>query len=161
MSTPSPLRPEHQRLSAFIGTFEGDEQVAATPWTSAGVAKGYLCATSDLGGLFVNQTCRQVRDGKTSFEARNIFGFDVSDGSYKLYQFDIVGFVPSSPASGTWSGNELILQKSSPRGRARSVYQFEDQDRFRLRVDFAPIGSDIWQDVVSGVYRRTSAVDHQ
>ena len=47
------------------------------------------------------------------------------------------------------------------RGRARSRYQFEDQDRFRLRVEFAPAGSDIWQDVVSGVYRRTVPVDHQ
>jgi hypothetical protein len=158
---PSPLRPEHQRLQALVGSFEGEEQIASTPWTSAGAAKGYLSATSELGGLFLIQTYRQVRDGKTAFEARNIFGFDASDGSYKLYQFDSLGFVPTSPASGTWSGDELVLEKSSPRGKARSVYQFEDQDRFRLRIEFAPAGSDIWQGFVSGVYRRTPSVDHQ
>ncbi|MGN8020785.1 DUF1579 family protein [Phyllobacterium sp. 22229] len=161
MTTPSPLRPEHQRLQALLGSFEGDEQVSATPWTSAGAAKGYLSAESDLGGLFLNQTYRQVRDGQTTFEARNIFGFDVKDGTYKLYQFDTVGFVPPAPATGTWAGDELVLEKSSPRGKARSRYQFEDQDRFRLRVEFAPAGSDIWQDVVSGVYRRIVPVDHQ
>ena len=161
MTTPSPLRSEHQRFQALLGSFEGEEQVSATPWTRAGAAKGYLSAETDLGGLFLNQTYRQVRDGQTTFEARNIFGFDVNDGTYKLYQFDTVGFVPPVPATGTWSGDELVLEKSSPRGRARSRYQFEDQDRFRLRVEFAPAGSDIWQDVVSGVYRRIVPVDHQ
>ena len=159
MTIPSPLRPEYQRLQALVGTFEGEEEVAQTPWTSAGAAKGYLSAASDIGGLFVNQTYRQIRDGRTAFEARNIFAFDATDGSYK--QFDSAGFLPLSPASGLWSGNELMLEKSSPLGKARSVYNFEDQDRFRLRIVFAPAGSDIWQDVVSGTYRRAAPADNQ
>ena len=161
MTMPLPLRPEHERLQALVGTFEGEEEVAQTPWTSAGVAKGYLAAVSEFGGLFVNQAYRQLRDGRLSFEARNIFGFDSEHGNYKLYQFDSVGFVPSAPASGTWCGNELVLEKSSPRGKARSVYHFEGQDRFRLRVAFAPAGSDFWQDVVRGSYHRSAPADNQ
>ena len=161
MTTSTPLRPEHQRLQALLGAFEGEEEVAQTPWTSAGAAKGYFSATSDLGGLFVNQTYRQLRDGKTSFEARNIFDFDACDGSYKLYQFDSVGFVPPSPASGQWSDDELVLEKSSPCSKARSIYHFEGQDPFGLRVAFAPAGCDIWQDVVRGDYRRTAPADNQ
>jgi hypothetical protein len=111
-----------------------------------------------FGGFFVEQRYRQERDGKLSFEARNMLAFDATDGSYKLYQFDSVGFVPQAPATGAWTGNELALVRSSPRGRQRVTYSFETKDRYRMRVEFSPAGSDAWQDVVSGTYRRARSV---
>ncbi|MBB3525311.1 DUF1579 family protein [Rhizobium redzepovicii] len=152
-STPSAA---HLRLNAFAGTWEGEEHVAASAWTSEGRASAELSGETLFGGFFIEQRYRQTRDGAVSFEARNVFGFDVSDQAYKLYQFDTAGFAPPSPASGEWPGNELVLMKTSPRGRQRTVFAFENEDCYRMGVSFSPAGSDTWQEVVSGIYRRSS-----
>ncbi|WP_431320662.1 DUF1579 family protein [Rhizobium sp. YTU87027] len=152
-STPSAA---HRRLNAFAGVWEGEEHVAASAWTTEGQASAELSAEALFGGFFLEQRYRQMRDGAVSFEARNLFGFDGSEQAYKLYQFDTVGFVPPSPASGEWSDNELVLTKTSPRGTQRTVFTFENEDRYRMGVSFSPAGSDTWQEVVSGIYRRTS-----
>jgi len=152
-STPSAA---HLRLNAFAGTWEGEEHVAASAWTSEGTASAELSGETLFGGFFIEQRYRQTRDGAVSFEARNVFGFDVSDQAYKLYQFDTAGFAPPSPASGEWPGNELVLMKTSPRGRQRTVFAFENEDCYRMGVSFSPAGSDTWQEVVSGIYRRSS-----
>ena len=152
-STPSAA---HFRLEAFAGLWEGEEHVAASAWTKEGKATASLSGEALFGGFFVEQSYRQMRDGEISFEARNVFGFNGSDQSYKLYQFDSVGFAPPSPASGAWNGNELVLMKASPRGRQRTVFTFENEDCYRMGVSFSPAGSDTWQEVVSGTYRRAS-----
>jgi hypothetical protein len=144
----------HLRLMAFTGHWEGEEQVAASGWAAEGRATAWVNAESLFDGFFVEQRYRQTRDGAVSFEARNVFGFDPSDDHYKFYQFDSVGFVPSSPATGQWIDDQLVLIRTSPRGRQRAVYQFENEDCYRTSVSFAPAGSDTWQDVVSGLYRR-------
>ncbi|QND48608.1 DUF1579 domain-containing protein [Rhizobium lusitanum] len=147
----------HLRLSAFAGAWEGEEHVAGSAWAKEGKATARLTAECLFGGFFVEQRYVQTRDGKTSFESRNIFGFDDADQAYKLYQFDTVGFVPPSPAAGEWVGHELALMKTSPRGAQRTLFQFENEDCYRMGVSFSPAGSDTWQEVVSGVYRRVSS----
>ncbi|MEB3044501.1 DUF1579 family protein [Rhizobium mulingense] len=152
-STPSAA---HFRLSAFAGVWEGEEHVAASAWTSEGKASAALSGEALFGGFFLEQHYRQTREGAVSFEARNVFGFDGSDQAYKLYQFDSAGFAPPSPASGEWNGNELVLTKTSPRGRQRTAFTFENEDCYRMGVSFSPAGSDTWQEVVSGIYRRAA-----
>ena len=149
---------DHLRLGAFEGHWLGEEDVVASAWTEAGKASAEVDAEMLFGGFFVEQRYRQERNGKISFEARNMLAFDANDGSYKLYQFDSVGFVPQLPATGSWHGDDLVLLKASPRGRQQVVYTFENEDRYRMRVQFSPAGSDEWQDVVSGIYRRTRSV---
>ena len=61
-----------------------------------------------------------------------------------------------SPATGNWNGGALTLVRSSPRGSARVTYDFTTDDSYRMRLEFQPPGSDIWQDMVSGVYKRVS-----
>ncbi len=147
----------HLRLSAFAGTWEGEEHVAASAWTKEGTAVARLTAECLFGGFFVEQRYVQKRDGATSFEARNILGFDAAEQAYKLYQFDMVGFAPAAPASGEWIDDKLVLTKASPRGAQRTLFQFENNDCYRMGVTFAPVGSDTWQEVVSGVYRRVAS----
>ncbi|EJC81619.1 hypothetical protein Rleg4DRAFT_3305 [Rhizobium leguminosarum bv. trifolii WSM2297] len=150
-STPSAA---HFRLNAFTGVWEGEERIAASAWTSEGPASAELFGETLFGGFFLEQRYRQTRGGAVAFEARNVFGFDASDQSYKLYQFDSAGFAPPSPASGEWNGNELVLMKTSPRGRQRTAFAFDNEDCYRMGVSFSPAGSDTWQEVVSGIYRR-------
>jgi hypothetical protein len=156
-STLSPTT-QHLRLGAFEGSWQGEEEVFASAWTVAGTAQAEIESEVLFGGFFVEQSYRQQREGKLSFAARNMLAFDAIDGAYKLYQFDSVGFVPQAPATGQWEGDSLLLVKTSPRGRQRTLYTFENEDRYRMSVQFAPAGSDEWQDVISGVYRRVVSV---
>ncbi|MDX8500413.1 DUF1579 family protein [Mesorhizobium sp. VK4C] len=150
----SSLSANHQRLQALVGAWRGEEEVAATQWTDAGTATSEVLAEAQFGGLFVVQRYRQRRDGTISFGAHNVFGFDQQNSLVTMHQFDSMGFVPAAPAIGTWSGNELVLERSSPRGAARVAYSFDGTDTYRMKLQFKPAGSDGWQDLVSGVYRR-------
>jgi len=61
-----------------------------------------------------------------------------------------------SPATGIWNGSELVLERSSPRGAARVTFGFDGADAYHMKLQFKPAGSDAWQDMVSGLYRRVS-----
>ncbi|WP_027169857.1 DUF1579 family protein [Mesorhizobium sp. WSM3224] len=152
----SSLSADHQRLQALVGAWRGEEELAATQWTDAGSATAEVLAEAQFGGLFVVQRYRQRRDGTVSFGSHNVFGFDQQNGTVTMHQFDSMGFVPASPATGAWNGSELILERSSPRGAARVTYIFDDADAYRMRLHFKPAGGDAWQDMVSGLYRRVS-----
>ncbi|CAN7243798.1 DUF1579 family protein [Mesorhizobium sp. LjRoot246] len=153
-ATFSSLSADHQRLQALVGAWHGEEDLAATQWTDAGIATSEVVAQAEFGGLFVVQRYRQWRDGTVSFGAHSVFGFDQQNSVVTMHQFDSMGFVPTSPASGTWDGNTLTLLRSSPRGAARVIYDFDGSDSCRTRLQFQPVGSDAWQEMVSGVYRR-------
>jgi hypothetical protein len=152
----SSLSDGHQRLQALVGAWRGEEEVAATQWTDAGTATAEVLADAQFGGLFVVQRYRQRRDGTVSFGSHNVFGFDQQNKVVTMHQFDSMGFVPAAPATGTWNDRELVLERSSPRGAARVTYFFEGADTYRMKLQFKPAGSDAWQDMVSGLYRRVS-----
>ncbi|QKD01073.1 DUF1579 family protein [Mesorhizobium loti] len=150
----SSLSADHQRLQALVGAWRGEEEVADTQWADGGAATSEALAEPQFGGLFVVQRYRQRRDGTISFGAHSVFGFDQQNNVVTMHQFDSMGFVPASPATGTWDGNTLTLLRSSPRGAARVTYNFTTNDSYRMRLEFQPPGSDIWQDMVGGLYRR-------
>jgi hypothetical protein len=150
----SSLSADHQRLQALVGAWRGEEEVADTQWADGGTATSEVLAEAQFGGLFVVQRYRQRRDGTISFGAHSVFGFDQQNGVVTMHQFDSMGFVPVSPATGTWNGSELVLERSSPRGAARVTYHFDGGDSYRMRLQFQPVGSDAWQEMVSGLYRR-------
>ncbi|RWM01875.1 MAG: DUF1579 domain-containing protein [Mesorhizobium sp.] len=152
----SSLSADHQRLQALVGAWRGEEDVAATQWTDAGMAEAEVLAEAEFGGLFVVQRYRQRREGTISFGSHNVFGFDQQNSVVTMHQFDSMGLVPAGPATGTCNGNEMVLERSSPRGSARVTYSFDGTDTYRMKLQFKPAGSDAWQDMVSGVYRRVS-----
>ncbi|MEI9422716.1 DUF1579 family protein [Mesorhizobium sp. Cs1299R1N1] len=152
----SSLSADHQRLQALVGAWRGEEEVADTQWADGGIATSEVSAEAEFGGQFVVQRYRQRRDGTISFGSHTVFGVDHQNGVVTMHQFDSMGFVPLSPATGTWNGNELVLERSSPRGFARVTYIFDDADTYRMRLHFKPAGNDDWQDMVSGAYRRVS-----
>jgi len=150
------LSAEHQRLQALVGAWRGVEEISATQWADDGMADADVLAEAQFGGLFVVQRYRQKREGTVSFAAHSVFGFDQANAVWTMHQFDSMGFVPAAPATGSWNGNELTLERSSPRGAARVTYGFDDADTYRMKLQFKPAGSDAWQDMVSGLYRRVS-----
>ncbi len=152
----SSLSADHQRLQALVGTWRGEEEIAATQWADEGNATSEVMAEAEFGGLFVVQRYRQRRDGTVSFGSHNVFGFDQPNGLVTLHQFDSMGFVPMSPATGVWNGSELTFERSSPRGAARVTYGFDGADTYRMRLQFKSASIDSWQEMVRGVYRRVT-----
>jgi len=156
MNAFSSLSADHQRLQALVGAWRGEEEVAETQWADGGIATSDVLAEAQFGGLFVVQRYRQRRDGTVSFGSHSVFGFDQQNSVVTMHQFDSMGFVPATPATGTWDGNRLTLQRSSPRGSARVTYDFDSNDSYRMRLEFQPAGGTSWQDMVSGLYRLVS-----
>jgi hypothetical protein len=145
---------EHRRLHALIGAWRGEEEMCETQWAPAGAADADILAEATVGGRFVSLRYRQTRGGHVSFRSHSIFGFDDSDGLTKMFQFDSTGFFPASPAAGSWNGDALVLERASPRGAARVSYFFESSDCYRTRLEFRPAGSEAWQAMTTGMFRR-------
>jgi hypothetical protein len=152
LAASSPL-PEHARLAAFAGEWNGEEVVFPSRWTEGGTATSHVIARMDLNGFYLIQDSVQTRDGKQSFATHGIFTFDREDRTYKLFWYDSLGYTPPSPASGGWVGKTLTLVRGSLRGNARHVYEIIDDDSYSLKIQFSP-DAEGWADVLTGVYRR-------
>ena len=152
LAASSPL-PEHARLAAFAGEWNGEEVVFPSRWTEGGTATSHVVAHMDLNGFYLIQDSVQTRDGKQSFATHGIFTFDREDRTYKLFWYDSLGYTPPSPASGGWVGKTLTLVRGSLRGNARHVYEIIDDDSYSLTIQFSP-DAEGWADVLTGVYRR-------
>ena len=152
LAASSPL-PEHARLAAFAGEWNGEEVVFPSRWTEGGTATSHVVAHMDLNGFYQIQDSVQTRDGKQSFATHGIFTFDREDRTYKLFWYDSLGYTPPSPASGGWVGKTLTLVRGSLRGNARHVYEIIDDNSYSLKIQFSP-DAEGWADVLTGVYRR-------
>lgn len=152
LAASSPL-PEHARLAAFAGEWDGEEMVFPSRWTEGGPATSRTVARMDLNGFYLIQDSVQMRDGKQAFATHGIFTFDRDDRTYKLFWYDSLGYTPPSPASGGWAGNTLTLVRGSLRGNARHVYEIINEDSYSLKIQFSP-DAEGWADVLTGVYRR-------
>ncbi|WP_439401939.1 DUF1579 family protein [Bradyrhizobium sp. DASA03068] len=152
LAASSPL-PEHARLAAFAGEWDGEEMVFPSRWNAGGPATSHVVARMDLNGFYLIQDSVQMRDGKQIFATHGIFTFDRDDRTYKLFWYDSLGYTPPSPASGGWVGKTLTLVRGSLRGNARHVYEIINEDSYSLKIQFSP-DAEGWSDVLTGVYRR-------
>jgi hypothetical protein len=152
LAASSPL-PEHARLAAFAGEWNGEEVVFPSRWTAGGPATSHTVARMDLNGFYLIQDSVQMRDGKQIFATHGIFTWDREDRTYKLFWYDSLGYTPPSPASGGWVGKTLTLVRGSLRGNARHVYEIIDDNSYSLKIQFSP-DAEGCADVLTGVYRR-------
>ena len=152
LAASSPL-PEHARLAAFAGEWDGEEVVFPSRWTAGGPATSRTVARMDLNGFYLIQDSVQMRDGKQLFATHGLFTYDRDDRTYKLFWHDSLGYYPPSPASGGWVNKSLILVRGSLRGNARHVYEVVDDNTYNMKIQFSP-DAEGWADVLTGVYRR-------
>jgi hypothetical protein len=154
MPTTPTLTPDHKRLAAFAGEWNGEEVIAPSRWREeAGPAQATVSARVELDGFYVVQEYRQEKDGRTTFRAQGLFTFDREDRLTKLFWFDSLGYVPQGPASGVWRDDTLILLRPSLRGAARHIYRFTGADAYEHQIQFSP-DNEGWSEVLSGTYRR-------
>ena len=149
--------PEHLRLHAFSGDWTGEEQLAASHWSSGGPATARVSARVELGGWYVEQHYEETLNGAPGIQVHAVFGWDEEKGQVLLYWFDSYGFAPQTPGVGQWQGDTLVLVRTSSRGMARHSYRFESSDLYHLVLENSFDGGQSWQPVMSGSYRRAAA----
>jgi len=152
LNAPTPTD-EHRRLAAFAGEWRGEETVFASRWVEGGEAESRVSARMDLNGFYLIQDSRQTRADKESFAAHAVFTYDREDRLYKLFWHDSLGYFAPSPASGSWSGNSLVLVRGSLRGNARHIYEVIDGNSYTMKIQYSP-DAEGWSDVLTGIYRR-------
>jgi hypothetical protein len=141
-------------LEFLVGELSGPEEVATTPWAAGGPATGRVRGERGLDGGVLLQHQVQERDGAVVFRTLNVFTTDPATGEVLLYAFDSVGYPPEPAARGTWQGDELVLDRTTERGSARTTFA-PTADGYRWSKSFRPPGTDVWSPVVAGELRRT------
>ena len=136
-----------EELAFLIGTADGPEQVHASPWGPAYVARTEVTGRVQLGGNLLLVTQQQQRPDGTSFEIVNVFMRDPADEALLLYAFDTLGYTPDPPARGRWQGDELIMDRTTPRGTSRTSFK-PTTTGFTWSKQFQRPGDDKWQQVV-------------
>ena len=147
--------PEHERLAAFAGEWEGEEVVGESRWFEAGPARGFVSARIALDGFYLIQDYRQERDGEVIFRGHGLITFDREDGRYKMFWHDSVGFVPESPAVGHWTDGDLVLRHATLRGSARHTFRLDGPHAYGHRLQFSP-DDEGWSDLLTATYRRVA-----
>lgn len=142
MSVPDAQTETMGRLADLAGEWAGEEEIAASQWTAAGTAASTVSARLELGGIYLVQRYRQLRDGAIGFQSHNVLGEDRAEGRIGLCAFDSAGFLPPSPAMGCWQGAVLTLVRSSPRGMQRTSFRLEGSDAYAMVVAFSADGSE-------------------
>jgi Protein of unknown function (DUF1579) len=88
--TPSKPGPEHQRLNAFVGTWNTEGQAQESPYGPAG--KLTVVDTFEWlpGGYFLSHKW-DVKQGSAEFQGMEIIGFDARNKAYTSRFFDSLG----------------------------------------------------------------------
>ena len=109
---------DKDQLSAMLGVWEGDEELSATAWTAAGKARGTISVSAGPGdGLILDYA--EDRDGAIMTAHGVVFGSG-------WWWFDSYGFTPTVPGTAEWRDGQLILDRSSERGRTVTVLRVRD-----------------------------------
>jgi hypothetical protein len=155
MDMPQPTA-EHRRLQFFVGDWVGDEKLSPSPWGPGGAATGRFTCRLDLEGFYVIQDYVEEKDGRIVFRGHGILGYDAQAQEYCWYWIDSMGFVPAAPSRGTWEGDTLTFQSSSPQGQGRYVYRIEGERAYHFRLENSFDGGKTFQTLMEGRYERTS-----
>lgn len=147
-------RPPLAQLEFLVGELSGSEEITTTPWVAGGPATGHVRGERGLDGGVVVQHQVQERDGAPAFRALNVFTTDPATAEVLLYSFDSVGYPPEPAARGTWIDGDLVLERTTGRGSARTIFT-PTPDGYRWSKSFRAPGSAEWSPVVTGELRRT------
>ena len=137
----------------LLGHWTGLEEQAASPWAPASGARAGFTFKLDVGGTAVVQDYRQVREDGAEFFGHGVFLLELP-GRVRWWFFDSSGVLPTA-AEGAWRDSELLLEKTTPRGRARHRF-IPGPDQLRYEVSVAVGDAAELTPFLIGTYRRIS-----
>jgi Protein of unknown function (DUF1579) len=117
------IGPQHARLIAFVGEWEGDEELTPSAWGPGGAAFGRMSFRADLDGFAVIQDYIEQKDSHITFRGHGVFTVDPQSSDILWYWFDSFGFPPDEPARGRFEGDVLTMNRVSARGASRYTYR--------------------------------------
>jgi hypothetical protein len=133
------------QLTQFLGRWAGAEQLFPTAWTPAGQAQAVVTLTPGPNDALLLDYVEE-RDGMT------MTGHGViAAGAW--WWFDSYGFTPTTPGTARWEGGELILERSSERGRTTTTLAIVD-GRLEQRIDSAVPADAELAPLLRGTYTR-------
>lgn len=157
MDMPKPT-PQHDRLAAFEGTWEGEETLDPAPWNPvAKAARGRFVTKRILDGLFLQTDYEQRQGGAVAFRGHGVYGFDAKDGTYTMHWYDSMGSEPASVPRGRFEGDVLTFAADAPFGKVQYVYELHGADEFSFRIRTSADGGSTWKRIMEGRYRRARA----
>ncbi|HEU4663763.1 MAG TPA: DUF1579 family protein [Dokdonella sp.] len=145
---------DHARLERLAGTWDGEEQLSASPWGPGGVATGRFEFRRGVDGMALLQDYEEKKDGRVAFRGHGVFIVDPVTRDIAWWWFDSLGFAPDPPARGQWAGDTLRLEKHTPRGAARYAFAL-DGDSLSFRIENRFAGQDDYVEFMRGDYRRS------
>ncbi|MFE6733684.1 hypothetical protein [Microbacterium sp. NPDC057650] len=134
-------------LETLHGRWAGEEEVFATAWTPAGRAQAELVLAAGPSDALIVDYSETRTDGSMT-------GHGVVHGD-GWWWFDSYGFVPAAPGTAAWIDGELVLERSSERGR--NVMRLASDGKVLTMHLAAASGDGELQPLVSGVYRSVGA----
>lgn len=133
------------RYESLVGDWTGEEELFATAWTAAGVARGSIAARPGPDGIQFDYV--ETRDGG------RLDAHAVVAGS-GFWWFDSYGFVPQAPGTAAWEDETLVLDRRSDRGRTVMRLRL-DGDRLVVELDTAVPADAELAPLVRGAYQRS------
>ncbi|MCG3133460.1 MAG: hypothetical protein HMLKMBBP_00628 [Planctomycetes bacterium] len=155
MQRPAPT-PQHDRLAAFEGVWEGGEILHSGPARAvASRATARYEFRRSCGGFFLLLDYEQRQDGEVTYGGHGVYGFDAAKGTYTGQWFDTMGGFYETPSRGVFEGNTLTLVLANERFKARYCYEFVGADEMTFQIH-VHAKSGVWEPYMSGRYRRAS-----
>lgn len=147
------VTPDHEKLYAFAGEWEGEETMSPGPMGPGGSATGKMKARVDIDGFFVISDYVQEKDGKVSYRGHGVYGFDAGTGEYTWYWVDSMGFA-AVPSRGKWEGDTLTFSSSHGGSLGRYVYRWEGRDVHHFSIAHSMDGGATWMTFMEAKYVR-------
>ena len=146
------LRARFGRLLSFVGDWQGEERMTASPWSAGGSAMGRHHFEVVAGGTALAQSYRQSF-GTGGLSGHGVFTLDPLTGEVLWFWFDDFGYPPLDPARGDWEQGTLTLSKRTPRGE--TVYRFTPHaEGWRQEIRVRPSGQADFDDFLAARYTR-------
>jgi hypothetical protein len=152
MDLPSITR-THERLAALVGAWRGHEERAASAWAPGGWADATLDFRLAAGSFVLVQDYASSRDGRSELSGHGVFSVEPGTEEVLWHWFDSIGFPAVEPARGGWTGDCLVLERSSSRGTNRTTWLLENGELHQT-VQLRGPGADDFSVLVRGRYTR-------
>jgi hypothetical protein len=143
-----------QLFQPLLGNWTGIEEQAASPWASASQARAMFVFKLDVQGLVVVQDYRQVRSDGAEFSGHGVFIRESGTDRVRWWFFDSHGD-PPEPAMGRWQEEQLVIDKVTPRGKARHRFQVVD-GQLRYAIQLQLLDASAPTPFLTGRYMRVS-----
>jgi len=145
---------QHRKLATFAGTWVGEETMHPSPWDEkGGTAVGKKVSRIDLDGFYLIEDYTQERDGQVSYRGHGLFGYDPQKNRYTMHWFDSMGMPTNEASLGTWEGNTLRFEMSSPMGQQRYIFITEGTTRYTFKIENSQDGKT-WNTFMEGKYTK-------